>query len=509
MTNNSGNKKIVKNTLFMYFRMLLLLVISLYSSRLILQILGIDNYGIYNVVGGIVVLFSFVNSGLAIGIQRHLSIELGKKEGNISRILSACINIQILIGGVILILAETIGLWFLNTKMNFPEGRLWVANIVYQFSVLTCISNIIQAPLNATVIAYEKMSFYAYLGIIEGIIKLLIVCLLLVIPGDHLMVFSLLQFVLSFCITISYLLFIVFRLHIKYSYVRDRGLYKFILSFSGWTLFGSLANLLESQGLNILLNIFGGVAINAAVGIANQVRGSLTQFVNGFQQALNPQLVMAHSSGTKDRQFDLICKSSKYSYFILFALALPVCIELDPLLHIWLTVVPDYTTKICILAIIVQLIECFSSPLYTTIFAIGNIRKYQIFVCLLKSSSIIWGYLICYFNFDFYLVFLSPCFIAFFLLWYRLVYVRREICFPIRQYFVEVLHPILWVTIISLIPIYVLNIIFPHTSNFYILFIKCLIYCVLIGLSIFFFGMKKNERNMVFDAFLNKVKNVK
>lgn len=506
MSNNSGNRKIVKNTLFMYSRMLLLLVVSLYCSRLILQILGVDNYGIYNVVGGIVVLFSFINGALATGTQRHLSVEFGKTDGDVSRVLSACINVHVIISLIIFVFAETIGLWFLNTQMKFPEGRLVAVNFVYQFSVLTCLSNILQSPFNATVIAYEKMSFYAYLGIAEAVMKLLIVCSLVVLPGDHLIVFSALQFVLSVCVTTSFALFAIKKLGAKYMRIRDNTLYRYIFSFSGWTLFGSLATLLETQGLNILLNIFGGVAMNAAVGIANQVRGALTQFVNGFQQALNPQLVMSQSGGEKNRQFDLIYKSSKYSYFILYTLALPVCVELEHLLGLWLTVVPDYTAKICILAIIVQMIECLSSPLYTTIFAIGKIRNYQLIVCLLRSTSVVFGYLICVSGLQFYMVFLYPCFIALILLFYRLGFVKREIQLPFKQYFSEVLLPIILVTLTTAIPIFYINSLLSNNDQAIVVLLKCMLTCIFIVISIFLLGMGRTERKLIFSVITKKIR---
>lgn len=506
MPNITDNKRILKNTLFMYFRMLLLLIISLYCSRLILQSLGVDNYGIYNVVGGFVVLFSFINGAIATSTQRHLSIELGKVDGDISKVLSACINVHVIIAILILLFAETIGLWFLNTHMNFPEGRLVAANFVYQFSVFICLSNILQAPFNASVIAYEKMSFYAYLSILEAVLKLLIVCFLLVLPGDKLIFFSALQFILSVCVTICFIVYAIKKLKIRYVRIKDRKLYRYIFSFSGWTLFGSLATLLETQGLNILLNIFGGVTVNAAVGIANQVRGALAQFVNGFQQALNPQLVMSQSGGIKSRQLDLIYKSSKYSYFIFYIVAFPICIELDHLLRIWLTVVPNYTTIICVLVIIVQMIDSLSSPLYTTIFAIGKIRNYQIIVCVLRSLSIFLGYLICISGYEFYIVFLCPCFIALILFLYRIGFVRKEINLPISQYFSVVMRPIILVTLATAIPILCVFNLLPKDDDLLWLLLKCMIICVYVIACVFFIGMKRQERRVILNLIINRMK---
>lgn len=506
MSDNSRNRTIARNTLFMYARMLLLLLITLYSSRLILQVLGVENYGIYNVVGGFVVLFSFINGALATGTQRHLSIERGKADGDISRIFSACLNAHVVISGFVFLFAETIGFWFLNTQMNFPDGRLLAANCVYQFSVLTCISNIIQAPFNAAIIAYEKMSFYAYFGILEAVLKLTTVFLLLLYGGDQLILFAGLQFTVSIVLTCGLAVYVLKSIRLSHTRVRDRSLYKYIFSFSGWTLFGSLATLLETQGLNILLNIFGGVAYNAAVGIANQVRGAITQFVAGFQQALNPQLVMSQASNNRERQFDLIFKSSRFSFFILLALAFPLCLKLDFILQLWLTVVPDYTTQICILAIFVQLIECLSSPLYTTIFAIGEIRTYQLMVFLLRLASVILGFFLCKFGVEFYWVFLGPCIIALALFVYRLLYVRNRIYLPIGLFIRQVILPIFIVLALIMIPVIYIDSKLCMNDSFISVFLELFIVGVYELICISIFGITRTERASIINLIIEKIK---
>ena len=489
----------------MYARMLLLLLITLYSSRLILQVLGVENYGIYNVVGGFVVLFSFINGALATGTQRHISIELGKSDGDVSRIFSACVNAHVVISGLVFLFAETIGLWFLNTQMNFPEGRLFAANCVYQFSVLTCVSNIIQAPFNASVIAYERMSFYAYFGILEAVLKLLTVFLLLLFGGDQLILFAGLQFVVSFALTCGLVLYVLKSIRLSHTLVRDRGLYKYIFSFSGWTLFGSLATLLETQGLNILLNIFGGVAYNAAVGIANQVRGAITQFVAGFQQALNPQLVMSQANSARERQFDLIFKSSRFSFYILLALAFPLCLKLDFILQLWLTIVPTYTTQICILAILVQLIECLSSPLYTTIFAIGEIRTYQVVVFLLRLVSVILGFVLCKMGIDFYWVFLGPCIIALVLLIYRFLYVHSRISIPVGQFVRQVILPITIVLALVIVPVVFIDSILHINDTIISVFLELIIVGIYEVICIAVFGVTRNERTSIIKLITEKI----
>ncbi len=506
MPTNSNNKRIAQNTLFLYIRMLILLLISLYASRVILQTLGIEDYGIYNVVGGLVVMFSFINGALTVGTQRHLSYELGKKGGNLPQLFTACLHIHFWMSIVVLVLLETIGLWFLNNKMNFPEGKLISANIVYQLSILCFICKIIQTPYEAAIVAYEKFSFYAYYGIVEAILKLGILFLLLVIAYDKLISYS----ILHFCVIFLMLLVIVSYCHtkldgIKLIAIKDKSIYRYIISFSAWTLFGSIAGLLESQGLNLLLNIFYGVALNAAVGIAGQVRAALSQFVNGFQQALNPQLVKTQSSGDKERQEELIYKSSKFSFFILFLLAFPIIANLQFILNLWIGKVPPYTVEICCLIIIASLFECLSSPLYTTISAIGNIKTYQIFIFIFRSQSLIIGYIICKIGSTPYAVFYVPCFVAIVLLLYRLMFIKKAICLSIKKYTKEIIYPIAKTIILIIIPVFWIKHNRNNDISLGIWIIESLFIVLYSFLVTFYWGLKSSERTSILDYIKNKV----
>lgn len=491
----------------MYSRMLLLLAISLYASRVILQTLGVEDYGTYNVVAGVVVMFTFVNGALSTATQRHLSFERGKNDGRTPELFSACLHVHFVIGCAIVLLAETIGLWFINTQMNFPEGRMMAVNVTYQMAILCCFCSIYQTPYDAAVIAYERMSFYAYYGIIEALLKLGILFLLPILPYDKLIAYSVLHFgVVGFM-----LLFLVTYVHKKLTNisivkVKDKSLYKYLLSFSGWTFFGSLGQLMESQGLNIIINIFYGVALNAAVGIANQVRGMIAQFVNGFQQALNPQLVMSHAEGSKDRQFDLIYKSSKFSYYILIALAFPVFVNLDYLLNFWLGEVPNYTTEICYFVIGVQIIECLASPLYTTIFAVGNIKTYQIVVFIFRALSLLFGLAICYASIEPYYVFLAPCIVALILLVYRLLFVHKSIHLSIMVFFKAVLWPVCRCTLLSLALVIAIKHFINWELNFGLWMIESVIVFILTCAVIWILGIDKNERASLITLVANRLK---
>ena len=491
----SDNKRIAKNTIFLYIRMLFSLMISLYASRVILQLLGVDDYGIFTVVGGVVSMFSFIYGALTVGTQRHLSFELGRQGGNLPQLFSACLHIHIILSIGTFVLLETLGLWFLNTQMNFPEDRLFSANVVYQFSILCFICKIIQAPYDGAVIAFEKMSFYAYVGIIEAILKLVILYFLILVSYDKLVFYS----VLHFCVILFILLSVVIFCHKKLdgiylTPVRDKSIYKFIISFSTWTLFGSLANLMESQGMNILINIFYGVAINAAVGIAVQVRGALTQFVNGFQQSLNPQLVKAHSSGARERQADLIFKSSKFSFYILFLLAFPIMVNLDYILGLWLTEVPPYTVEICYLIIIVSLVECLSSPLYTTIFAIGDIKVYQIVVFILKSLCLILGYLICKMEYVPYAIYYVSCIVAVLLLIYRLLFVNKAISLSVKAFLNETVYPIIKTILLIIVPVLWFKYYFAPEISLWVCVFESVAVVIFSSILIFFLGIKGSER---------------
>lgn len=499
----SSNRTIAKNTVFMYLRMLILLVIALISSRVILQTLGVDDYGIYNVVAGVVVMFSFINGALTTGTQRHISYALGEDKIKVPQIFSACLYVHIIIGVIILVLAETIGLWFLNTKMNFPEGRMLAVNVVYQLSVFCCLITVIQTPYSAAIVAYEKFSFYAYCGILDSVLKLLIVLSLLLFFGDKLIIYSILHALVVVIVFIINVIYSHKKLEgVNIQHVSDKSTFRFLFSFSGWTLFGSFGQLLESQGLNILINIFYGVAVNAAVGIANQIKSMLSQFASGFQQALNPQLVMSQSSGNRNRQVELIYNSSKYSYYILYIIALPILFKLGDLLYWWLGDVPNYSVEISVLFVITQLIECLASPLYTTIFAIGDIKKYQITVFVIRGISIIIGLLVGYFMLLPYMMFLAPLLVTLVLLVYRIIFVKQKINLSLKDFFNAVIKPVTLVSFLTMLPIALYYIYDIHVIGWWFEFILVGIFTSAIT---FFVGLSKIEQRKVFELIISKI----
>ena len=453
--SSDNNKRIAKNTIFMYIRTFITMIVSLYTSRVVLETLGVEDFGIYNIVGGVVVLFTFINSAMATGTQRHLSYELGKPgQGNVTEVFSACVRIHAWLALAVVALAETVGLWFLNTKMNFPPERMDAVNWVYQFSVMGCAIGILRVPYQSSIVAHERMSFYAYMGIIEACLKLSIVYLLLVFAVDKLKLYSILTFAVIVLVTVWYVLFCHKSFgRIRIGTVHDKHLYKRIVSFSGWAMFGSVANLGLHQGLNVIINIFYGVALNAAVGIANQVNSAVMSFVGGFQQALNPQLVKSQAGNDRQRQFRLICESSKLSFLIMFVVAFPLAVNLEYVLSIWLGHYPPHTASICRLIITGALIECLSGPLWVTIFATGNIKAYQVVISVVLLLNVPISYAGGCFGMTPESMFMVRNAIYVLALTVRLMFLQRMISLDLALFTKKVIVPISMVLAFGALPI--------------------------------------------------------
>lgn len=491
--------------------MLVLMIISLYTSRIVLQTLGVEDYGLYNIVGGLIVMFTFVSNAMATGTQRHISFELGKKDRNVSKVFSACFNVHLVLAIFVVILGETVGLWFLYNKLVIPPTRLGVAGYVYQFALLSTFISIIRVPFNATIISYEKFHFYAYSSILEGVLKLLIAILLLYIDFDKLIIYASLNFavvILLFGIMVWY----VFRKipNISLVKVRDKPFYKYIISFTGWTVFGSCANLAESQGLNIVINLFYGVTLNAAVGIATQVKGIFQQLTSSIQASLNPQLVKSESEQNKDRQIDLICKSSKFTFVILYACSFPVFVYLDYILNLWLGTAPSFATEITILMIIFAMMECLSSPLYTTIFAIGNIKKYQIIISIIKLLTIVLAYYIAKMDFQPFYVYLAPCIITIFVISYRLYFLSTKISNISVVFFKKVLVPLFKGSAIGSLPIVLISRISECKITIPFIIIFVVFSTSYLSASFFYFSLNTNERHgilLLLRGIVSKIKN--
>lgn len=500
---SENNKRIAKNTLFLYVRMLLIMGVTLYTSRVVLQMLGVEDYGVYNVVGGIVILFTFVNNAMIISTQRFLNYELGREDLVATRrVFSASVTIHLGIALLTLVLAETVGLWFLEHYIQYPLDRERAVMLTYQFTILTTCVNIMRTPYNAVIIAHERMAFYAYISVIEAVLRLLIVYLLVWVSWDRLIFYSFLMFVVLALVLVCYYLYCRRSFAVcHYRFFWDKGVYCELLGFSGWSLFGGVANMGASQGLNILLNLFFGVTVNAAMGIANQVQTAVYSFVGNFQTAFNPQIVKSYASGDHSYFIDLIMRTSKYSYFLLFVISLPFYICCEEVLSLWLEEVPAHTVSFCRLMILFSLLDALQGPLWVSVQAMGKIRDYQILMSVMILTNLPLGYLFLRMEYVPEVVLVIRCLLNLLILFFRLWYLWRLYGFPVWRYLQEVVGRVIMVTAV-VYPIVYLPL---GTIGFaWKIILLGIISLLMDGLAMYYLGLDHKERKLLMTQ-LNKI----
>lgn len=505
MTNlTTNNKRIAKNTLLLYVRMLFLMLVSLYTSRVILNALGVEDYGIYNVVGGVVTMFSILSGSLSAAITRFITFELGT--GNSERlksIFSSAVNIQAVLALIIIIIAETIGLWFLNEKMVIPVERLTAANWCYQFSIITFVINLISVPYNATIIAHERMAAFSYISILEAIGKLLVAWCIVISPIDRLSFFAAMIALLAIIIRMVYASYS--KRHFEecsYHFIYDYELLKEMFGFAGWNFIGASSAVLRSQGINILLNLYFGPAVNAARAIASRVNLAITSFVHNFMVALNPQITKSYASGDREYMFKLIFQGARLSYYILLLLSLPVMVNTHYILVLWLKLVPEHTVLFVQLTLLFAMSESISNPLVTAMLATGKIRNYQIIVGGLQMMNFPIAYLCLYFgaipeSVIIVAIILSQCCLA-----ARLYMLRGMIGLRVGNYLRSVYLNVILVTILSLIIPIVLS--YQMGEKFVSFIVITLISMLCTGVVELYIGCSKEERLMVY-SMINKL----
>lgn len=453
-SNSDNNSRIAKNTLLLYFRMFLIMAVTLFTSRVVLLALGIENYGICNVVGGIVAMMGVLNGAVSVSTQRYLTFELGRGDMvRLTQTFSLCLLIFFLLSIVVVILSETIGLWFLNTQLVIPNECIEAANWIYQFSILSCVLLLIVTPFNAAIIAHEHMNIYAYIGIIEAVLKLLAAFLLLIIPANKLVVYGFLFMACQFIITGIYIGYCRKKfVETRYTWYWDKPLFKELASYSGWNLFGSLSGLVKGQGLNLLLNMFFNPAVNAARGIAYQINAAITQFFTNFYTAVRPQITKYYAQGDMVEMHKLIFRSSKLSFYLIMFISLPVIIETPYLVNLWLGQLPEYVVPFIRLIVVMSAIDSMATPLMTAAHATGNIRLYQSSVGTMTILNIPVSYVFLSLGYSPLAVFYISLAISIVCLFMRLWIVRRLMEFPLTDYIVRVLGTCLVVCILSLMP---------------------------------------------------------
>lgn len=389
-SHSEDSKRIAKNTLLLYVRMLFMMVVSLYTSRVILNALGVEDYGIYNVVGGVVAMFSVISGSLSAAISRFITYELGKgDQRKLNKIFSASVTIQLLLSFIIVVLVETIGVWFLNEKMTIPADRMVASNWVLQLSIITFVLNLISVPYNAAIIAHERMSAFAYISILEAIGKLAIAFLIMVSPCDRLIFYALLTCAVAIIVRLTYGIYC--KKHFAectYHFNWDRDLLKQMFGFAGWNFIGASSAILRDQGSNIIINLFHGPAVNAARGIAIQVNGAVFGFVNNFMTALNPQITKSYASGDREYMMTLIYQGARLSFYMLLLLSLPILVNTHYILVAWLKLVPEHAVLFVQLTLVFAMSESISNPLITAMLATGRIRNYQIVVGGLQMMNL-------------------------------------------------------------------------------------------------------------------------
>lgn len=504
---SASNKRLAKNTILLYFRMLLTMAVSLYTSRIVLNVLGIEDFGIYNVVGGIVVVLSFLNSAMAGATQRYLNIELGRKDDKqLRKVFSTSLLIHLGISVVILLLAETVGLWFLNTYLNIPAGRLTAANWVYQFSIAAFIVSIISVPYNATIIAHERMSAFAYISILEVLLKLAIVFMLTIASFDKLIFYAFLIFLTGVIIRIVYGLYCnkKFEECRVESWSVDKPLLKNMLSFSSWTILGNLSYIFHTQGVSIVMNVFFGATINAAQGIANQVNTVVKGFMSNFLQALNPQIVKTYAENDLSTMHKLILRGSRISYFLVAIFAFPLILEAPMILKIWLNTFPDYSIIFVRLVLCLSLCESFSGLLSTAQGATGKIKIYQILMTSIGLTHLPLSYLFYWLGYEpqaaFYVYLVIICVLQI----VRVTFVCRSIGLSLRLFFNDVLFRCLMVTVVALvIPLFLHVYLVPSLGSMVLI---CFVCVVAVMLSALLLGLTQQERIVILSNLKNKIK---
>lgn len=373
----SPNKgRIAKNTIFLYFRMFLVMGVSLFTSRIVLEKLGVDNFGIYQTVGGVVGLMSFINSTLSTGTSRFITFELGRgNRERLARTFSTTLSVQFILVGIIVLLCETIGLWFVNHKLQIPQGSMYAAVAAYHISILTTAVSLIQVPFTSAIIAHERMNMFAYLSIFDVCAKLGIVYLLSVGHVNRLILYATLLLLVQTLVTSFYVIYCLRHFpETHYKILLDKPIFKEIAGFSGWSLFAATSIALNNQGVLVLLNMFFSPVVVAARAISIQVNNAANQFVANFRTAVNPQIVKQYAAGHYDDSKALLLSSAKYGFYLMFMLSLPICMCASPLLHVWLTEVPQYSVVFLQLVVIQSLFQVFDTSFYTALFAKGDLR---------------------------------------------------------------------------------------------------------------------------------------
>lgn len=492
--------------MFLYLRMIFIMAVTLYTSRVVLNVLGEVDFGIHNVVAGVVAMFGFLNSSMSATTQRFISFSLGKGDDkNLSKIFSTCVLTHAIIALLVFALIESVGLWYFYNELNAPADRMDAAFWVFQCAAFSTIITVMSIPFNADIIAHEKMSAFAYITIVEVSLKLLIVFLLGICNIDKLAMYGILLLVVQVGIFMVYMIYCLRHFkESRFKFVFEKTMFKEISAFAGWNLWGHLAAILFSQGLNLLLNSFFGPAVNAARGLANQVDNAVRQFSTNFQMAMNPQITKTYAAGDLQAMHTLVYRSSRFTYLLLLVLSLPLMIETEPILQLWLGTVPAWTASFVRIMLGVVILDAVANPLMISAAATGKVKVYQSVVGGIQLTIVPIAYVVLKMGGNpnsAFIVHLCVCVVAFVV---RFIIIRRLIHLPVINYLTDVFLKCLLVTAISVILPIALYILLPASMlNMVIILIVSMISVITVS---YYVGLSSNERRFISDKLRLQLK---
>lgn len=511
--SSNNNQRIAKNTLFLYIRMAFSLVVTLYTSRVILNVLGVEDYGVYNVVAGFVSMFTFLNGALNSSIQRYYNYENGRiGEEGFQNVYITSVFIQLILTVLSVVLVETVGLWFFENRLVIPEDRIDSARLLFHVSVLTMSIVVMQVPYSSAILAKEKMDYFALVGVLDVLFKLLVVFLIDIIPGDKLVTYS---WLLALVTVIDFLLYYVYskikfkeiKFHLKF----DKGLFKAMLVFSGWSAFSGFSQMIRNQGINMVLNVFFGPVVNAARGISYQIKSALISFVGNITVASRPQMVESYAAGNSDRSIRLMNSTSKLCFVLLFMMALPISVEIEYVLNLWLkNTVPDYTAIFSILVLAVTLVDILQTPITMMVYATGKIAKYNIVSSVVGLLILPLAYIVLKLGAKPEIVYVLSFFISILIQVFSVLIFSKLTGYQTKKYITQVILPLLIVVIVTTGLPFIPHLLMPE--SFFRLLVVCGVSLIGVGACGYYFAFDKSEKEIVkqlANKFLSRLKIIK
>lgn len=502
---SENNKRIAKNTIFLYIRTFITMVVSLYTSRVVLNALGVEDFGIWGVLGGIVAMFSFINTSLSSSIFRYITHAIGVNDNNLLvRTYNASIIVHIILAVIVFIFCETIGQWFLTEKMVVPIDKRDMAVIVFHIVIATSCISLVTVPFNSVIISYERMNIYAYMAILDVFIKLVVAYIVCIVQSYKLVWYASMMLIVSICMLVFYILYVHRQFPLlKIQRIKDKSIFKSILGFSGWSLVGNLAYVGYSQGLNILINMFYGPVVNAARAISLQIEQTVRTFVGNFQTALNPQIIKNYAQNEFSQMHLLIIRGSKFSLYLLFLFALPIMLETDHLLFLWLKHVPEHTVAFCRIMFFVIALETISNSLGIGVVATGKIKYYHIIVGSILLCIVPLSYISLKLGGSAESVFYIYLIVEMFAVASRLLIAHHQIGLPFMDFIYKVIaRPSFVILLSSFIP-FLLHVYLPQGF----LRLSCVVVggIVTSGICIYFLGLDANEKNVVYEKLVKRI----